>query len=98
VITATELDAELRAIRDGVRRIRPPLSQQPEAFHLDKDAIAVRLGHLLGRLVEIPKATVFTAAADRRPSGTELVERSRATVMTRRGERRIEIERRRRAV
>lgn len=96
MITASELDTELRAIRDRVRRIRPPLAKNPEAFHLDKDAIASLLGELLGRLAEVPKARVLVStAANRRPSGAELTRRVE-TIETRRGARRIEVGRIRR--
>lgn len=96
MITATELDTELRVIRDRVRHIRPPLARDPEAFHLDKDAIATLIGELLGRLAAAPKATVFTTPSNRRPSGADIA-RSVAVIETRRGARRVEIEHRRRA-
>jgi hypothetical protein len=97
MITAADLDAELRALRDMVRRIRPPLAHYPEAFHTDKDDVAVRLGQLLCRLAEMPKASVLTHKPDRPPSGREIVRSAKVPIALRRGSRVVEVERRRRA-
>lgn len=96
---ASELDAELRAIRDLVRRIRPPLAHYPEAFHTDKDDVAVRLGQLLERLTALPAATVLTAPpVARRPSGREVIRQAQITVTDDLGRaRQVRVERRRRA-
>ncbi|BCP53803.1 hypothetical protein K32_24200 [Kaistia sp. 32K] len=52
--------AELRAIVDRVRRLMP-MRRDPEAFHVERDAVAVRLLAIANQLDPSPSAQIRRA-------------------------------------